>query len=192
MSPKAGLFTWDNFGRYVVDPVRGGEGNAILDWETIARKHGPRVFRVAYRILGSVQDAEDVSQEVFLEAFRVYEAGPVQSWIGLLVRLATLRSLDHRRRKRPNVELDERDCQHVDDPAARLVKAELAERLRHAVSSLADQQATVFVMAFYEQMSRDAIAETLDISPESVSTSLYKARQRLSQVLFPSREESHR
>lgn len=175
-----------------MDSVRGVGENASLNWETIARKHGPRVFRVAYRILGSVQDAEDVSQEVFLEALRVHESGPVQSWIGLLVRLATLRALDHRRRKRPSVELQEGDGQREHDPAARMVKAELADRLRQAVTTLPDRQAAVFVMAFYEQMSRDAIAEALDISPESVSTSLYKARQRLSQVLLTSREESHK
>lgn len=164
----------------------------ILDWETIARTHGPRVFRVAQRILGSVQDAEDVSQDVFLEAFRIYEAGAVQSWVGLLVRLATLRALDLCRRKRPNVALCEHDCQLEHDPAAGLVQAELSERLRNAVSTLPDQQATVFVMAFYEQMSRDEIAESLAVSPESVSTSLYKARQRLSQTLLLAREESHR
>lgn len=174
-----------------MDPASGDE-NGTLDWETIARTHGARVFRVAYRILGSTQDAEDVSQDVFLEAFRVYQSGSVQSWVGLLVRLATLRALDHHRRKRPSVSLSERDCQSAHDPAGRIVKAELAEGLRRAVSTLADQQATVFVMAFYEQMSRDAIAKALDISPEAVSTSLYKARQRLSKVLHISREESHR
>ena len=41
------------------------------------------------------------------------------------------------------------------------------------------QQATVFVLVQFEQLSRDEVATTLGISPESVSTALYKARQRL-------------
>lgn len=161
-------------------PVNEG---STPDWSRIVQLHGSRVFGVAMRILGSVQDAEDVSQDVFLEAYRMHCAGPVQSWVGLLVRLATLRSLDTRRRKRPTIELCEQDCTVGSDPANNLIKTELSELLRSAVSKLPDQQATVFVMAHYEQMARDEIATSLGISPESVSTSLYKARQRLSEQL---------
>jgi RNA polymerase sigma-70 factor (ECF subfamily) len=73
------------------------------DWDRIIERHAKNVFRVAFRILGSVQDAEDVSQEAFAEAFRMHKAGPIQSWTGLLVRLSTLRSLDRLRRNPPTV-----------------------------------------------------------------------------------------
>jgi DNA-directed RNA polymerase specialized sigma24 family protein len=124
----------------------------LPNWDRIIERHADRVFRVALRILGSVQDAEDVSQDVFTEAFQLHSAGPVRSWIGLLVRLATLRSLDRLRRKKSSAQLP-------------------------------DQQATVFIMFHYEQISREDISATLDISPESVSTALYKARQNLSSQL---------
>jgi RNA polymerase sigma factor (sigma-70 family) len=47
------------------------------------------------------------------------------------------------------------------------------------MAQLPDQQATVFAMFHFEQLSRNEVAETLGISLESVSTTLYKARQRL-------------
>ena len=47
-------------------------------------------------ILGSVHDAEDVAQDVFIEAYRLFQAERIQSWAGLLVRLATLRAIDRR------------------------------------------------------------------------------------------------
>jgi RNA polymerase sigma-70 factor (ECF subfamily) len=156
---------------------------SIPDWSWIVQTHGGRVFGVAMRILGSVQDAEDVSQDVFLEACEIYSAGAVQSWAGLLVRLATLRSLDLRRRHRPTAELFERDCTASSDPAARLIRNELAESLSSAVIRLPDKQATVFIMSCYEEMARDEIAGVLRISPEAVSTLLYKARQRLAEDL---------
>lgn len=84
---------------------------SIPDWSWIVQTHSGRVFGVAMRILGSVQDAEDFSQDVFLEACEIYSAGAVQSGTGLLVRLATFRSLDLRRRNRPTAELFERHCQ---------------------------------------------------------------------------------
>jgi RNA polymerase sigma factor (sigma-70 family) len=157
--------------------------SVLLNWDKIIERHAKRVFRVALRILGSVQDAEDVSQDVFTEAFQLHKAGPIQSWIGLLVRLATLRSLDRLRRNRSSVELRECDGVSNSEPFEEAVAKELAQWLRKAVAQLPDQQATVFVMFHYEKFSREEISATLDISPESVSTALYKARQHLGSQL---------
>jgi len=156
--------------------MRDGE---LPDWDRIVEHHAGRVFRVALRILRSVQDAEDVSQDVFTAAFQLHKAGPVQNWTGLLVRLATLRSLDRLRRNRPSVELREGDRMSTVEPFEELEARELADWLRMAIAQLPDQQATVFVMHHFEQLSRDEVSAALGVSPEAVSTALYKARQRL-------------
>jgi RNA polymerase sigma-70 factor (ECF subfamily) len=155
----------------------------LPDWDRIVERHAKRVLGVALRILGSVQDAEDVSQDVFVEAFRLHQAGPVQSWTGLLVRLATLRSLDRLRRHRPTAELRESDRMLTVEPFQEASAAELAVWLRGAMGRLPDQQATVFVMYHFEQLSREEVSASLGISPEAVSTALYKARQRLLEQL---------
>ena len=151
----------------------------LSGWDRIVELHARRVFRVALRILRSVHDAEDVSQEVFFEAFRLHKAGPGHSWTALLVRLATLRSLDRLRRKRPTVEFRESDRMSTVEPFDEVAAAELAHWLRSAMAQLPDQQATVFVMHHFEQLSRDRISAALGVSPDAVSTALYKARQRL-------------
>lgn len=149
------------------------------DWNRIVERHAERVFRVALRILQSVEDAEDVSQDVFAEALQLHRRGSVQSWPGLLVRLATLRSIDRLRRNRPTVELRECDRTSMVEPFEEVAAAELADWLRKAIAQLPDQQAAVFVLVYFEQLSRDEVSATLGISLESVSTALYKARQRL-------------
>jgi RNA polymerase sigma-70 factor, ECF subfamily len=151
----------------------------LPDWDRIVEHHATRVFRVAMRILRSVHDAEDVSQDVFAEALKLHRAGPVQSWAGLLVRLATLRSLDRLRRNRPSLELRESDKTSTVEPFEELQARELADWLQTAIAGLPDQQATVFVMHHFEQLSRDEISAALGVSPEAVSTALYKSRQRL-------------
>ena len=151
----------------------------LPDWDRIVECHAKRVFRVSYRILGSVQDAEDVSQDVFEEAFRLHRAGPVQSWTGLLVRLAALRSIDWLRKRRTHGELREHDRVSTVEPFEQLASDELAQSLRTAIRELPDQQASVFVLFHFENLTRDVISTTLGISPEGVSTALYKARQRL-------------
>lgn len=149
------------------------------DWDQIVEHHSQRVFRVAFRILRSVQDAEDVSQDVFTEAFRLHKTGPIQSWTGMLVRLATLRSIDRLRRRRPSVELQEGDRRSTAGPFEEVEARELAHWLQQAIAQLPDVQATVFVMHHFEQLSRAEVAAALGVSPEAVSTALYKARQRL-------------
>jgi RNA polymerase sigma-70 factor, ECF subfamily len=149
------------------------------DWKRLVDEHAVRVFRVAVRILGCIEDAEDVSQDVFTEAFRLQEQHPVQNWTGLFVRLATLRSLDRLRRLRESQPLREGDRISTAGPFEAAVANELAARLRSEIGELPEQQAAVFTLFHFEHLTRDEISASLGISPEAVSTALYKARQRL-------------
>ena len=149
------------------------------DWNQIVECHGERVFRTALRLLGSAADAEDIAQDVFVEALRRRSKKPVRNWAAFLVRMSTLRSIDRIRRRRPSVELRETDRISTVGPFEEVVATELADWLRNSLAGLSDRQATVFVMTHFEGLSRDQIAESLDTSPEAVSTALHKARQRL-------------
>ena len=153
------------------------------DWAQIVERHAERVFRIAYRILGSVHDAEDVGQIVFIDAQRVQKAGPIQSWSGLLARLATTRAIDLLRRRRKAVSISDDDCVSNTGPHKHIVGAELAAWLRDAAANLPEQQAAVFSLTHFEQLDRNEVAAILTISPEAVSTALYKARQRLLEQL---------
>ena len=153
------------------------------DWNSIVEEHAERVFRIAYRILGSVHDAEDVSQNVFSEAFKKHQSGPIQTWTGLLVRLSTLRSIDLLRNRQISHPIEERDQVSSHGPAEITAARELATWLRDATGTLPPQQAAVFSLTHYEQLDRNEIAAVLSLSPESVSASLYKARQSLQSQL---------
>jgi RNA polymerase sigma-70 factor (ECF subfamily) len=96
------------------------------NWNTIVQRHAERVFRIAYRIVGSVHDAEDVSQIVFTEAFRAHADGPVQSWSGLFARMATMRAIDLLRRRRNTAAITEEVQRFQPGPHDHAVGAELA------------------------------------------------------------------
>jgi RNA polymerase sigma-70 factor (ECF subfamily) len=155
----------------------------MTDWNQIVADYGRNVFRIAYRILGSVHDAEDVAQEAFCEAFQFQQGEDVKNWGGLLRRVATLRAIDCLRRKRPTIPLDGLLEASYGNPTQELEARELAERLRWAVGQLPDGQAAIFSLAYFDEQSHDQIAEALGISPAAVSTALYKARQRLKFLL---------
>lgn len=79
----------------------------MTDWDEIVSEYGRTVFRIAYRLLGSVQDAEDVSQDVFADAFERQRSESIRHWGGFLRQLATMRAIDRLRRNRPTVPLED-------------------------------------------------------------------------------------
>ena len=154
----------------------------MSEWEQIVSQNARDVFRIAFRILGSEHDAEDITQDVFCEAMQRKASRTVSDWGGLLRRMAALRSIDRLRRRRKTVAMDVASSVD-DDPSHQAVASELAERLREAITRLSDQQAAVFSLAYFQALSVDEIAATMAIPPASVSTALYKARQKLKVLL---------
>jgi RNA polymerase sigma-70 factor, ECF subfamily len=154
----------------------------VTDWERLVREHGPRVYRTAWRVLGHAADAEDVVQEVFLEAQRVRVA--VRSWGALLRRLATFRALDRLRQRKAAISFDGLNLPSQNgEPADEAIGRELAERLRQAVAELPDREATVFCQRYFDDLSYDQIAENLAISRGAVASALHKARAKLEAML---------
>ena len=152
------------------------------DWNRIVDEHARRVAHIALRILGSEHDAEEVAQEVFTEAFQLHRREKVRDWTGLIVRLATLRSLDRRRMRKETISLDQFDVIAHHSPNS-LQESEFTEWLRAQVARLPVRQAEVVTLICFQEMSREEVAAALEMTPENVSATLYQARQRLKDLL---------
>ncbi len=155
----------------------------MTDWQRIVTEHGPVVFGAAWRVLGNAADAEDVSQDVFLEAFRQFRSSAVRNWPGLLCRLATCRALDRLRRRKSVESLDTAFTCPLPAPDELAAGRELAERLREAIRQLAPQEAEVFCLRYFEEMSNQQIAQELHLDAGAVAVALHKARRRLESIL---------
>jgi RNA polymerase sigma-70 factor (ECF subfamily) len=157
----------------------------VTDWDRVVREHGPRVFAIAWRILGHAADAEDVVQEAFLQAHQTSLAGPIRCWSALLRRLATCRALDRLRRRRPTVPLHEQaPGKNGDGPEEIALERELAERLRQSLGQLPQREAEVLCLRYFDDLSYESIAEALQIRPGAVAVALHKARTRLEAILL--------
>jgi RNA polymerase sigma-70 factor, ECF subfamily len=156
------------------------------DWNTIIRDHGPAVFRCAWRILGQSADAEDVTQEVFMEAYRQRPSQSVRSWAALLRRMAVCRALDRLRRRRPTLSIHGLSIAAPDvSPELDAVAAELDEKLREAIGRLPERESEVFCLRYFEDLSNQQIAESLDMHVGAVAVALHKARAKLEGLLCP-------
>lgn len=156
----------------------------MTSWEQIVENYGRMVFQTAWRILGHQADTEDVVQEVFLEVYRLRARLTVQSWPGLLRRIATCRALDRLRQRKPIASLNGYSLlSPADDPEQAAIGEELKQRLRDAIAQLPAREAGVFCLRYFEELTNAEIAQALNISPGAVGVALHKARARLEVLL---------
>jgi RNA polymerase sigma-70 factor (ECF subfamily) len=162
------------------------------------REHYKGMFRVAYRITGSHDDAEDVLQTIFVRltpgwASRELSPNPR----GFLYRAAINASLDIvRRRKRVNsVSLEAVDLEKGfsagTSPEDDVVDAELRDLVREAVAKLEGRAASAFVLRYYEGYDNRRIAEILGTSQMVVAVTLHRARTRLRKEIGHYLEKHH-
>src|SRR5262245_5837904 len=167
-----------------IPECRLADTRATADWGRIVREHGPVVFGTAWRILGHAADAEDVTQEVFLEAYQWPLTRPVRSWGGLLRRLSACRALDRLRQRKHYAPLDGLSVMSGDaGPEEELIGRELADRLRDKIALLPPREGTVFCLRYFDDLSYQEIADLLTITPGAVAAALCKARTKLEAYL---------
>lgn len=175
----------------LVARVRAGESSAF---DELVRIHMGRVFAIVLRVLGQREDAEDVTQEVFLavlEKLDSYDSRrPFAPW---LYRIATNRALNARkaRQLRRMDEIPESAPAKGDEPDVATAKAEESERLARALQELPEKQRLIVKLFDLEGFSSVEIGSMLGMADGTVRWHLLKARERLRRALAPM-EEWHR
>ena len=149
--------------------------------EQLAASQTPDLIRLAYRILGSAEDAEEVVQTSFLEVLTNQQKQlVVTNLAGFLRHLVTCRSLDVLRKRGKTQSLDfDPPSQNSLQPESIVIAREWLSRLRTALSSLSPRQAEIFTMRYLSEVSNAEIARQLGISENAVAVSLRKARIEL-------------
>jgi RNA polymerase sigma factor (sigma-70 family) len=151
-------------------------------------EHYRRVLLAAYRITGSMPDAEDITQSVFLRLSG--SERPIDNVGSYLYRAAINGGLDLlRRRKTTATEpLDQAaDVASADfgsSPEAELCSRQLGDALRIAISELAPRAAEMFTLRYLEELGNREIAELMGTSQAVVAVTLHNARSRLKKRLI--------
>ena len=169
---------------------KAGEGDQAAFLELYDRYRQP-IFRFAYRLLGSVEIAEDVTHDCFLglirkpENFRP-ERASLKTYLYAAARNLALK---HFRNVGREADMDE-VTQEPKEPARRgplrrLLDEELAAQVREAVFSLPPLQREALVLFEYEGMSMNEIAEIAGTDVGAVKARLYRAREGLKRTLRP-------
>lgn len=158
-------------------------------FETLVTAHHPEIHRYLLRITGRSTEAEDLSQETFLRAYRAYRALPedanVRAWLFAIatnlhrnhIRSAKRRSLVYEAVRATRVEAT------TEAPDGVTIFHETRGVIEGAVARLPFKQRTAFVLRKIHDLDYDAIARSLDCSAESARAHVFQALRKIRQSL---------
>ena len=161
-------------------------------------EHSRMVFRVAYRITGNEQDAEDVVQEAFLRAYRSFakfdSRASFSTWI---FRIASNCAVDvlRARRRRPSLASGPEDAvreESSDDPSpeTRALGGQIQTRVAGALAELTPRERAAFVLRHFEGLPTEEIGRALGIRANAAKQTVFRAVRKLRVSLDSLREEA--
>lgn len=152
----------------------------------MVREFSPQVLNTAMRILGDMDKAQDVHQEVFLAIWqRWHSYNGHTNWSGYLYRTTIRKAMQFARLKRSEQSMvGQLGCTARDQrPEGAIRTEELQEKLAHQLAKLPKRQAEVFVLARIEGLDAQQIAQHLGCSAGTVRVHLHRAAKRLADEL---------
>ena len=161
-------------------------------WERIVRLHWRRVFNVAYKFVGTHDQAEDLTQDIFLKVFKSLETfdrrANFQTW---LVSVSRNLCIDHYRSVRKERQTIDRDVDANDlsptaaepGPIAALEQRDRVALLREALASLPETLRMAVVMRDIQELSYQDIATRLDLPEGTVKSRINRGRTELARQI---------
>jgi RNA polymerase sigma-70 factor (ECF subfamily) len=151
-------------------------------FERIMRQHEHLVLNTAMRLLGNIEDAKDVSQEVFLRLYRnlqkVEREGNLQAW---LYRVTVNACHDVGRKRKPSVSMETVPdlISSGDDPQSSASDVERRRVMRMSLRSLSEKERAALVLRDLEGLSTGEVARALGSSEATVRSQICKARLKM-------------
>ena len=173
-----------------VAQARGGDEEAF---RVLVERHSRSIYRLAYRMTGRPEDAEDVVQETFVRAYRQLSRFEARSnfatWlyrIGFNCAIDYMRARPHRESAESHETLERltpgSDAPSIDD----LVYAgEIGTRVQEALNALSTQERAAFLMRHYHGCSIEEICTALDLKTNAAKHSIFRAVKKMRVALRP-------
>lgn len=171
-----------------IENVRGGNSSAF---EGLVRKYQNRLYTALVHISGSRQEAEDIAQDAFVQAYRkLHLFAGNSSFYTWLYRIAVNAAISRKRKKRAEYSVEQTQAVTGDEPLdkservdERLLREERANIIQIALTRLPEEFRVVLVLREMEAFDYEAISETLDLPVGTVRSRLHRARVQLKEIL---------
>lgn len=180
----------------LIERARHGD---TTSYGELVRRYQSIAFRVAYLVTNDATEAEDVTQEAFVRAYRSLDSfrpgSPFRPW---LLKIVTNEALTRKRSVRRRLRLErwvfdaEPPGRAVASPEAELLARERFAELETVLEKLKDMDRIVLTYRYVLDMPIDEMAVVLDCAESTVRTRISRALARLRTKLIEQTEESHR
>src|SRR5829696_3424304 len=173
-------------------------GGAVIDasastwvpptWDEVVREHSARVYRLAYRLSGNQQDAEDLTQETFVRVFRSladYTPGTFEGWLHRITTNLFLDMVRRRQRIRFDALPDDTERLRGSSPSPEQLYEDthLDPQIQSALDALPPEFRAAVVLCDIEGLTYEEIAATLGIKLGTVRSRIHRGRVQLRQAL---------
>jgi len=157
-------------------------------WESIVRQYRRKVFNTAYKFVGRHEQAEDLTQDIFLKIFKSLDTfdsrANFQTW---LISVSRNLCIDHYRRVRKERETIDHQVDanelsplsHEPSPMAGLERRDRVSLLRHAMAKLPETLRTAVLMRDIQEMTYQEIADALRLPEGTVKSRINRGRTEL-------------
>ncbi len=168
--------------------VRGGDQAAF---GALVVKYQDRLFNSLTQLMGSAEDAQDITQEALIQAYLKLDTFQGNSaFYTWLYRIAFNLAMSHARKRRP-IAMGESDSSpshpepvdHQPSPHEQMVTQEQIDSVQSAIDSLASEHREIVVLREIEGFDYEQIASVLEIPIGTVRSRLFRARMQLKSML---------
>ncbi|SNY95442.1 RNA polymerase sigma factor [Flagellimonas pacifica] len=142
------------------------------------------MFNVAMRLLTVREDAEDILQESFVEAFKKLDTFRFESTFGAwLKRIVINRSINHLKAKRLLLSSLENEAEPVEDDNAEIIPEMEIEKVKIGMGQLPEGYKQIITLYLIEGYDHVEIGEILDISTSTSKSQYHRAKKKLIQIV---------
>ena len=181
----------------IIERVQSGDR---LAFKQIVESHKKMVYFLAYDFIGNHQDAEDLSQEVFIKMYNSISKFRGEAKLSTWLRKITVNLyLDMKRSKlyktrnmQDSLEDKEFELNTIQSQTSAENKTDikmLRTKVENSLHNLSPKEKTIFVMRHYQEMKISEISDSMNIAVGTVKSLLFRSVQKLQQSLAPYRRE---
>lgn len=171
----------DNF---IIERILSGDKSGYKD---LANRHKDYAFTVAYKIAGTREDAEEIAQDAFIQAFQALptfnQEAKFTTWFYRIVFNAALMFKRKNRIRAEDIELSQSAQYVTADTDKNLKITEQQQYIQKAFNHLSPDDVTIITLFYLKERSLEEIAQVVGISAETVKVKLCRARKRLAETM---------
>lgn len=168
----------------IIERILSGDKSGYKD---LANRHKDYAFTVAYKIAGTREDAEEIAQDAFIQAFQALPTfngeAKFTTWFYRIVFNTALMFKRKNRIQAEDIEISQ-SAQYVAADTDKALKiSEQREYIQKAFNHLSPDDVTMITLFYLKEQSLEEIAQVVGISAETVKVKLCRARKRLAETM---------